>query len=200
MIAKIFRHAARVLNVQLPDVYVQPRRSGRLLLANCIERGRLVPAVIVGRDLMTGYRDTELAAAIGAMLAQLRPAYWLRLALPSVEELEAALGAAAALGGRAGGGVESELRADITAQIQKRLPRSGAEALRAIVARLPPRPDLARWRTAVDLASQRGGFLVAGELAGAARMLPTEGRQHLVSYSVSPSYFAVRAHLGVKVG
>ncbi|HEX7699904.1 MAG TPA: tetratricopeptide repeat protein, partial [Kofleriaceae bacterium] len=87
VIAKIFRHAARVLNVQLPDVYVQPRRSGRLLLANCIERGRLVPAVIVGRDLMTGYRDTELAAVVGAMLALLRPAYWLRLALPSLEEL-----------------------------------------------------------------------------------------------------------------
>ena len=101
MIAKIFRHAARVLNVALPDVYVQPRRSGRLLLANCIERGRLVPAVIVGRDLMTGYRDTELAAVVGAMLALLRPAYWLRLALPSLEELEAALGAAASLGGRA---------------------------------------------------------------------------------------------------
>jgi len=208
VIAKIFRHAARVLNVQLPDVYVQPRRSGRLLLANCIERGRLVPAVIVGRDLMTGYRDTELAAVIGAMLALLRPAYWLRLALPSLEELEAALGAAAALGGRAFGG-DSELRTEISAQIQKRLPRTGEAALRAIVARLPERPDLARWRTAVDVASQRGGFLVAGELAAAARMLSTEasagGRpgqrvQQLVGYSVSPSYFAVRAHLGVKVG
>ena len=62
VIAKIFRHASRVLNVALPDVYVQPRRSGRLLLANCIEKGRLAPAVIVGRDLMTGYRDTEIAA------------------------------------------------------------------------------------------------------------------------------------------
>ena len=37
VIAKIFRHAARVLNAPLPDVYVQPRRAGRLLLANCVE-------------------------------------------------------------------------------------------------------------------------------------------------------------------
>ena len=210
VIAKIFRHAARVLNVALPDVYVQPRRSGRLLLANCIERGRLVPAVIVGRDLMTGYRDTELAAVIGAMLSLLRPAYWLRLALPAVEELEAALGAAAALGGRPGLGSAAggELQSAIATELLKRLPRSGAEALRAIVARLPERPDLARWRTAVDLASQRAGFLVSGELAAAARMLSTEasagGRpgqrvQQLVSYSVSPSYFAVRAHLGVTI-
>ncbi|MEO8554628.1 MAG: hypothetical protein ABI678_31845, partial [Kofleriaceae bacterium] len=90
----------------------------------------------------------------------------------------------------------------------KRLPRTDAATLRAIVERVPERPDLARWRTAVDLASQRGGFLVAGELAAAARMLSTEtsagGRpgqrvQQLVGYSVSPNYFAVRAHLGVKV-
>jgi tetratricopeptide (TPR) repeat protein len=208
VIAKIFRHAARVLNVALPDVYVQPRRSGRLLLANCIERGRLVPAVIVGRDLMTGYRDTELAAVIGAMLSLLRPAYWLRLALPAVEELEAALGAAATLGGRPGFGGTSELQTAIATEIEKRLPRTAKQALNAIVARLPDRPDLARWRAAVDIASQRAGFLVSGELAAAARMLSTEasagGRpgqrvQQLVGYSVSPSYFAVRAHLGVTV-
>jgi tetratricopeptide (TPR) repeat protein len=208
VIAKIFRHAARVLNVALPEVYIQPRRKGRLLLANCIERGRLVPAVIVGRDLMTGYRDTELAAVVGAMLALLRPAYWLRLALPAVEELEAAVAAAAELGGRPGLGASSELRTAIAAEIQKRLPRTGVTALRSIVERLPERPDLARWRTAVDLASQRAGFLVSGELAAAARMLSTEASagsrpgqrvQQLVSYSVSPSYFAVRAHLGVTV-
>ena len=81
VVAKIFKHASRVLNVALPDVYVQPRRPGRLLLANCIEKGRLVPAVIVGRDLMTGYRDTEIAASVGAMLALLRPAYYLKLTL-----------------------------------------------------------------------------------------------------------------------
>src|SRR5204862_261950 len=39
VIAKIFRHASRVLNAPLPDVYVQPRRAGRLLLATCIEKG-----------------------------------------------------------------------------------------------------------------------------------------------------------------
>ncbi|MEO6777256.1 MAG: tetratricopeptide repeat protein [Kofleriaceae bacterium] len=210
VIAKIFRHAARVLNVALPDVYVQPRRSGRLLLANCIERGRLVPAVIVGRDLMTGYRDTELAAVVGAMLSLLRPAYWLRLALPAVEELEAALGAAAAVGGRPGLGGTSggELQVQIASEIDKRLTRTATAALRAIVARLPERPDLARWRSAVDLASQRAGFLVSGELAAAARMLSTEAKagarpgqrvQQLVGYSVSPGYFAVRAHLGVTV-
>ena len=212
MIAKIFRHAARVLSVSLPDVYVQPQRTGRLRLANCIDRGRLTPAVIVGRDLMTGYRDTELAASVGALLAQLRPAYYLKLALPSDDELEAALAAAAALGGRPGLGrpeLEAE-RAAFAAEMQKRLARGAEEPLRALVARLPERPDLARWRSAVDLAAHRAGLLVCGELAAAARMLSTESggprlRPHqrvheLVAYSVSPAYFAARQHLGVTVG
>ncbi len=205
VIAKIFRHAARVLAVGLPDVYVQPHRSGRLLLANIIDRGRLAPAVIVGRDLMTGYRDTEIAASVGAMLALLRPAYYLKLTL-NVDELEAALGAAAQLVGRAGIGRPQlePLRAQLAAEIGKRLSRETATQLHALVARLGDAPDLARWRSAVDAAAQRAGLLVSGELAATARMLATEGGprqrvQDLVTFSVSPAYFAARAHLGVKV-
>jgi hypothetical protein len=90
VVAKIFRHASRLTNVALPDVYVQPRRAGRLLLANCVDKaGKLTPAVIVGRDLMTGYRDTEIAQAVGAMLVLMRPAYYLKLVLGTVDELEA---------------------------------------------------------------------------------------------------------------
>jgi hypothetical protein len=213
VIAKIFRHAARVLNVALPDVYIDPKRSGRLLLANVIERGRLLPTIIVGRDLMTGYRDTELASAVGAMLALLRPAYYLKVALPSLDELEAALGAAVhVVGGTRAIRAELEpLRATFAAEMKKRLTRAAGEALHPLVARLREHVDLTRWRNAVDTAAQRAGLLVSGELAGAARMLATEAtppgaprplqRVHdLVSYSVSPSYFAVRAHLGVTVG
>ena len=109
VVAKIFRHASRVLNVPLPDVYVQPRRSGRLLLANCIEKGRLVPTVIVGRDLMTGYRDTEIAAC-GRRDARAAPPGVLPEAharRPS-SELEAALAAAARLVGQPAGRPELE--------------------------------------------------------------------------------------------
>ncbi|HEU0034943.1 MAG TPA: tetratricopeptide repeat protein [Kofleriaceae bacterium] len=209
VVAKIFRHAARVLNVSLPDVYVQPRRSGRLLLANCIDKGRLAPAVIVGRDLMTGYRDTEIAASVGSMLALLKPAYYLKLTLASADELEAALQAAAQLVGRKLGRPQLEpFATPILAELQKRITRPAAEALLGLVNRLPDQPDLARWRMAVDAAAQRAGLLISGELAATARMLSTEaslgGRpnqriQDLVAYSVSPAYFAVRRHLGVAV-
>jgi hypothetical protein len=215
VIAKIFRHAARVLSVPLPDVYVQPRRSGRLLLANCLEKGRLVPTVIVGRDLMTGYRDTEIAASAGAMLAQLRPAYYLKLALAGPGELEAALAAAMRLAGKDAGKEASPeagpLAAALLPELQKRVTRPAVEALRALVDRLPERPDLARWRAAAETAAQRASLLVSGELAASARMMSTETAllgasrpaqrvADLVGYSVSPAYFAVRQHLGVAVG
>lgn len=211
VVAKIFRHAARVLNVSLPEVYVQPRRAGRLLLANVIEKTRLVPTVIVGRDLMTGYRDTEIAAGVGMMIAHLRPAYYAKLALATLDELEALLAAAAQLAGKRLGRPELEpLVTAFVPEIQKRLARSSLETLQALVARLGETPDVARWRVAVDLAVQRAALLVSGDLAATARMVSSETallgalrpqqRVHeLVAYSVSPAYFAVRRHLDVGV-
>jgi tetratricopeptide (TPR) repeat protein len=212
VVAKIFKHSSRVLQVALPDVYVQPRRPGRLLLANCIEKGRLAPAVIVGRDLMTGYRDTEIAASVGSMIALLRPSYYLKLTLGSVEELEAALAAASSVVGRKRA-TRPELEpmvAAIAAELPKRLTRATGEALQQLVMRLPEQADLARWRNAVDAAAQRAGLLISGDLAATARMIASEAAapggqrpnqrvQELVAYSVSPAYFEARRHLGVTV-
>ena len=212
VVAKIFKHASRVLNVALPDVYVQPRRPGRLLLANCIEKGRLAPAVIVGRDLMTGYRDTEIAASVGSMIALLRPSYYLKLTLASANELEAALAAAALVVGRprkVRPALEPTVSA-IAAELPRRLARPHAEALLQLVQRLPEQADLLRWRNAVDATAQRAGLLISGDLAATARMIaseavgPTSPRPNqrvadLVAYSVSPAYFAARRHLGLAV-
>lgn len=211
VVAKIFRHAARLVNVSLPDVYVQPRRPGRLMLANVVEKhGRLIPTIIVGRDLMTGYRDTELAAAVGSMIALLRPAYYLKLACPSTDELALALAAAAHVVGVKSTRPELESQiAPLASEIHARLTTATAQALRALITRLANPIDLAKWRTAVDAAAQRAGLLVAGELAATARMLasdqsmagtrPNQRVADLVAYSVSPNYFAIRNHLGVSV-
>lgn len=195
VVAKIFRHAARLMNVALPDVYAQPRRPGGLLLANCVDKGHLAPAVIMGRDMMTGYRDTQIAFAVGAMLALLRPSYYLKLTMSTVEELEAAIAAAALLVGKQVGRPELEPLVSVFAPaIKAGLTRPTAETLLALVERLPDQLDLARWRTTVDATAQRCGLLVSGELAAATRVTPD-----LVAWSVSPGYFAIRAQLGVAV-
>jgi hypothetical protein len=211
-IGKIFQNAARVLNAPLPHVYVQPERSGRLLLANCVEAGALAPTIIVGRDLMTGYRDTEIAFSVASTLALLRPAWYLRLAMATVAELEAALIAAVELM-RGKLAVPPQLAPAVdafVAEMQKRVSPAAREMLHGLVARLGDRPNLRRWRDAVDVAARRAALLVCGELDAAARMVSTEPARpdgprpkdkirDLVVFSVSPAYFAARRRLGVSV-
>src|SRR5262249_43975320 len=175
-IGKIFQNAARVLNAPLPHVYVQPERPGRLLLANCVEDGVLAPTVIVARDLMAGFRDTEIAFCVASTLAMLRPAWYLRLALPAVAELEAALVAAVSLvrADIAGRGDRGPAVEAFATEMRNRLSPQTAEVLRDLVARLGDRPNLARWRDGVDKAARRAGLLVCGELEAAGRMVTTE--------------------------
>lgn len=209
LIARICRYAARVLDVALPEVYVQPHRAGRVALVHRVERGRLLPTIVVGRDLLAGYRPPEVTSSLAATITQLRPAYHLNLALTTETELEAALGAAALLVGRSDIGA-TPLRAKIAADLQQRLLGPQLSALRTLVARLPERPDLGRWRRAVDATAQRAALLVSGELVAVARMIATDpavtdselaGRrvEELIAFSVTPKYFAARTQLGVTV-
>lgn len=214
LIARICRYGAGVLDVALPEVYIQAHRAGRLHLANRVERGRLLPTLIVGRDLLSGYRESEITGELATMMAQLRPAYLLNLALPTVDDLEAALAAAASVVGRKNLGIGTGapvLRIAIAKALEERLLGPQLGALRGLVGRLPERPDLAMWRHAVAATARRAALLVCGELVATARMIATDpalndpdlaGRrvEELVAYSVSPKYFAARAQLGVTVG
>jgi hypothetical protein len=182
------------------------------LLANCLDGKRLAPTLIVGRDLMAGYRDTEIAFSVASTMALLRPAYYLRLALPALEELEAVLAAAAALGGKqvASRPEIAPLVEAFGVAIERRLSPQSAELLAGLFGRLSRTPDLARWRQSVDNTARRAGLLICGELAAATSMVasepvqpgaprPAKRIQDLVVYSVSPGYFAARRHLGVNV-
>lgn len=211
-LAKVVEGAARVLGAPLPSVYVQPDRSGKLLLANCIESKRLVPSLIVGRDL-TGHRDPEVVFSVASTVALLRPAYYLRLALPTIDELEAALAAAATAVGKQLSVRPEPAAAAVafTPEITRRLTPQAHEVLAGLVGRLPDKPDLAAWRNAVDAAGRRAGLLLSGDLAAAAAMISAEPAvvggprtadkiRDLVAYSVSADHFSARRHIGVHVG
>jgi hypothetical protein len=162
---------------------------------------------------MTGFRDTEVAFCVASTLALLRPAWYLRLALPTIAELEAALFAAVGIvRGEVTGRAElAPLISAFATEMKKRLTPSTAELLRGLVGRLSERPSLGRWRDGVDAAARRAGLLVCGELEAAAHMVSTEPTladgprpsdkvRDLVVFSVSPGYFAARRRLGVAVG
>jgi hypothetical protein len=71
--------------------------------------------------------------------------------------------------------------------------------------------DLAKWSAAVDLTAHRAGFIVANDLALAARFIQMEPAtvggmtakdkiKELVLYSISEPYFELREHLGITIG
>ena len=167
----------------------------------------------LGRDLMAGYRDTEVAFAVASTMALLRPAYYLRLALPAIEELDAALGAAMTVGGKPVSVKReiAEVAGAFAGEMQKRLSPAAVETLHGLVARLGTgKADLGRWRNAVDRTARRAALVICGELAAAASMVASESThvggprpqgkvRELVAFSVSPAYFAARKRLGLSI-
>jgi len=150
---------------------------------------------------------------VASTMALLRPAYYLRLALPAIEELDAALGAAMTVGGKPVSVKReiAEVAGAFAGEMQKRLSPAAVETLHGLVARLATgKADLARWRNAVDRTARRAALVICGELAAAASMVASEATtvggprpqdkvRELVAFSVSPAYFAVRKRLGLAI-
>src|SRR5262249_7991202 len=100
------------------------------------------------------------------------------------------------------------------AEMQKRIPPQMLEHLAKVVKMFidaAPKVDLAAWGHAVDSTSHRAGFVIAGDLEVAARMVSAEavvvgGPQvkdkikELVLFSISEDYFAIRQQMGLTIG
>ncbi|HTM19059.1 MAG TPA: tetratricopeptide repeat protein [Kofleriaceae bacterium] len=216
LFSRIFFYTAQVLNVPLPEVYLQEDQPGEILLANCVDKNRLIPAFVVRRDLLQGRSEKEIAFAAARKLCFMRPEHYLKLALPTNTELKTALLSAIVLV-RNDFPVPPDMRLAVQQylpEMQKRIPPHMLEQLSAVVSRfLQAAPDvnMATWGHSVEATSHRAGFIICGDLETAARMVSAEptvvgGPQakdkikELVLYSVSEEYFAVRHHLGLTIG
>ncbi len=216
LFSKIFFYTAQVLNVPLPEVYLQDDQPGEILLANCIDRNQLVPAFVVRQNLLQGRPEKEIAFAAAKKLAFMRPEHYLKLALPTNTELKTAFLSAIVLV-RSDFPVPADMRANVQVylpEMQKRIPPQMFEQLNVVVSRFlqnAPKIDMAQWGHAVEATSHRVGFIISGDLETAARMVSAEptvvgGPQakdkikELVLYSVSEDYFFVRHHLQLTIG
>jgi tetratricopeptide (TPR) repeat protein len=214
--SKIFYYVSQVLNVPVPEVYLQPDQQGEILLANTVEKGQLVPSFVARANLLQGRPEREIAFVASRKLAFMRPEHYLKLALPTNTELKTALLSAIVLvqprfplQGESQG-----LVAQYMPVLQKRVTPNVREQLGHVVNRFLQHAgevDLAKWGNAVDLTTHRVGFLLCGDLAVAAKMVSMEptvvgGLQvkdkikELVLYSVAEEFFAARQHLGTTIG
>jgi hypothetical protein len=146
----------------------------------------------------------------------LRPEHYLRLTIPTNTELGVAFMAAIKLvqpsfpvPANQAATVEQYLAA-----MRSTVQPAWHEQLAMVVQRFIQQKgaiDLQRWSTAVDLTAHRAGFIVANDLALAARFIQMEPAtvgglsakdkiKELVLYSISEEYFELREHLGITIG
>src|SRR5262249_44405475 len=88
LFSKVFNYANQVLNVLQPEVYLRPDQATGLQLANCVDKGQLLPSFVAGQDLLSGRPEKELAYTISCRLSYLRPEHYLKLAVPTLSELK----------------------------------------------------------------------------------------------------------------
>lgn len=216
LFSKIFYYVSQVLNVPLPDVYLQDDQPGDIIPANVLEKGQLFPTFVVRQGLLQGRPEKEIAFVAARRLELLRPEHYLKLVLPTNTHLKTALMSAIVMVKR-DFPVPPDMQANVAQylpEMQKRIPPQIYEQLAHVVNRFlqnAPEVNMAKWGHAVDATGHRIGFIISGDLEVAARLVSAEpvvvgGPQvkdkikELVLYSVSEDYFAVRSHLGLTIG
>jgi golgin subfamily B member 1 len=214
--SKIFYYVAQVVNAPLPEVYLQPDQQGELLLANTHEKQHLIPSFVVRAGLLQGRPEREIAYVAARQLTFMRSEHFLKLALPTNTELKTALLSAVYLV-QPKFPVPNEARnlvAQYIPMLQAKVTPQILEQLGHVVHRFlqhAGRIDLAKWGNAVELTTNRVGFVICGDIQVAAKMISVEptvvgGPQvkdkikELVLYSVSEDFFEVRQHLGTTIG
>jgi hypothetical protein len=217
LFSKVFYYVSQVLNVPLPEIYLQPEQPGEILLANAEEKGVLIPSFVVRANLLQGRPEKEIAFAAAKQLCYLRPEHYLKLALPTNAALKTAfLSALVAVQPK------FPLKPDMVPLVQQYLPHLTAklhqnpqwlEALHQVVKRFlqnAAEVDLVKWGYAVDSTGHRVGFILCSDLEVAAKMVSMEpavvgGPQakdkikELVLYSISEEFFTVRAQMGLTI-
>jgi tetratricopeptide (TPR) repeat protein len=214
--AKALKYVCDVLELEYPELYV-PKGNLRLEFP-----ATLPPSVVIGKDNLTGVTGQELQFILGKTIAYLRPAYLLLHQLQgAVPEVQRQLAEARmvylsilqiaapeipippterprieAFSPR----LRKVLPPELVRRVGDFLLRRKAEAERA---------DIVRWVAHAELATNRVGFVLAGELRAASRMIdadprvgqmtPREKLQDLVFYSYSDQHARLREALGLTI-
>jgi tetratricopeptide (TPR) repeat protein len=216
LFSKVFYYVSQVISVSMPEVYLQPEQPGEVLLANCEEKGMLIPSFVVRANLLQGRPEKEIAFVSAKQLCYMRPEHYLKLALPTNTELKTVF-MSAILTVQPNFPVKPDmipLVQQYAPVFQTKIAPQFLEQLHVVVKRFlqnPTEVDLAKWGNGVEATGHRVGFVLCGDLEVAAKMVSMEpvavgGIQakdkikELVLYSISEEYFAVRQQLGTVIG
>lgn len=212
LFSKVFLYTTNVLNVALPDLFLQPNSPSGLTMAHTTD----ATSYVVGHSLLQGRSEKELAFEIAKELTNLRPEHFLRRVFTGASELRAIFFAVLKLCNPKFPVPPADASVvDQTArQISERIHAGQMEQLVGIVNTFIQRSsgeiDLNRWLIGVELTCNRVGFILCNDLEVAAKRISTEPAsigglsakdriKELMLYSVSEEYFRVRRELGLTI-
>ncbi len=204
---RCFGWAATLLGMPSPAAYADPEFAGAAEVVP-----NLPPALRIGKLALSGRTTNELAFLAGKHLAWFREDHFVRLLIPDVPDLEDVFLAALLIGSPSLPLHETKKRKvePIARAIEPLLEPVQVDRLRGAFLRFVEeggRTNLQRWASAVERTTARAGYLLAGDLGVADRMLALENVHNaadlmddLVVFSTGDRYGALRKRLGITVG
>lgn len=212
-VGQILVYASRLTGVPLPAVYVPATAPGDLDMVPVREPQHVAASFVLGRDLVQGRTEAELAFTLSRKLVTLRPEYfvlWPQL-MSSVDELQVLLGATIKLVQPAFDlpGVDAAATRKTAAGLQRLVSPAQMSTLGAVVPQLLGGPafDLRLWMAGAESTINRAGLVACGNVVAAARELVKEARQrgvapadtilNLARWSSGPDYMDLREQLGL---
>ncbi len=212
-VSQILVYASRLTGVPLPAVYVPPTAPGELDMVPVREPQHVAASFVLGRDLVAGRTEAELAFVLSRKLVALRAEYfvlWPQL-VSSFDELQILLASTIKLvqPGFELPGIDPSVVRKTSATMQRLVSSAQMAALTAVVPQLLSGPpfDLRAWMAAAESTINRAGLVACGNVVAAARELVKEARQrgvtpadailNLTRWSASRDFMDLREQLGL---
>jgi hypothetical protein len=213
-VGQLISYACRLLGVTLPPVYVSPESAGELDLRIVLEGQQVVPSLLLGRNLLSGRSEKELAFYVARKLVRMRADQFLLSpeAVASLDELRVIVAAAAKLvhpefdlPGTDPGSVR-KYAVFLQRAVQPMALASVSAAIEQIVAE-PGRVDLVAWAASANQTADRAGLLLCGDVVAAIREIlraaETQGGdtevsiKDLIRWCVGADHLDLREQLGL---
>lgn len=210
------KYVCDTLEVEYPELHV-PKGNQKLEMPPTLPL-----TVVIGRDNLTGVTGQELQFLLGKSIAYMRPSYLIlhqiQGAMPEVQQqlFEIRLVYYACL--RLADpnfpvpAAEDARMGPLLPKLRKVFPQDVLRNVSEFIARKRQEAqsaDVARWMLHAELATNRVGFVLSGDLKAATQMIdsdmrvgqltPRERKQDLLVYSYSEQHARLRDALGLKV-
>jgi golgin subfamily B member 1 len=213
-VSQILTYASQLIGVPLPSVYVPPTAQKDIEQLVLMVNGQVLPAFVLGQNLVTGRTDRELAFLLAKNLVNLRADHFLLCpnVVSGLDELRIVLAAAMKL-------VKPDYNLPNTdflavnkylAYLQRALPPAQLVQITPTVEQLAADPasiDLAAWVAGGEEDANRAALLACGDIVAAAREIVKEARARkirpedsilgLARWSVTAAFLDLREQLGL---